>query len=152
MAADPQDVVRAFVDALNHQDWDRVSRLVTPDFSYTIMASHLPGAGTPMDGETMLKVLPGAFALFDAPGPHLEITRLVAEGGWVVAEAEGTGLLRGGSPYANRYANVYEVDGDQVRTIREYTDTQYVAHVFAAEDTAGRPEHPLPDHPLSDGG
>ncbi|MEU6228040.1 nuclear transport factor 2 family protein [Streptomyces sp. NPDC047042] len=132
MATDPKDVVRAFVDALNRQDWDRVGGLITPDFSYTIMSYDLPGAGTPMDGETMLKVLPGMLALFDGTGPQVEITRLVAEGSWVVAEAEGNGFFRGGSPYANRYANVYEVAGDRVRTLREYMDTQHTAQSFAA--------------------
>ncbi|MDQ1042375.1 hypothetical protein QFZ76_000611 [Streptomyces sp. V4I2] len=33
MPTDPKDVVRAFVDALNRQDWDRVGGLITPDFS-----------------------------------------------------------------------------------------------------------------------
>ncbi|MEU1518335.1 nuclear transport factor 2 family protein [Streptomyces sp. NPDC005811] len=145
MATDPKDVVRAFVDALNRQDWDRVGRMAAPDFSYTIMSCHLPGAGTPMDRETMLKVLPGAFALFDEVGPQLEITRLVAEEEWVVAEAEGSGFFRDGSPYTNRYANVYEVVGDRVRTIREYMDTQHMAHSFADAGMVGRPGHPLPD-------
>lgn len=132
MATDPKEVVRAFVDALNRQDWIRVGELITPDFTYTIMAYDLPGAQTPMDGETMLKVLPGMLALFDETGPQLELTRLVAEDGWVVAEAWGSGYFRDGSPYANRYANVYEVAGERVRTLREYMDTQHTAQSFAA--------------------
>ena len=131
-ASDPKDVIRAFVDALNRRDWERVGRLITPDFSYTIQSYHLPGAATPMDGETMLKVLPQMLALFDETGPQLEISRLVAEGTWVVAEAQGSGYFRDGSPYANRYANVYEVVDGRVRTLREYLDTQHTAQSFAA--------------------
>ncbi|MFC4468663.1 nuclear transport factor 2 family protein [Streptomyces xiangluensis] len=143
MATDPKDVVRAFVDALNRQDWDRVGGLITPEFTYTIMSYHLPGAQTPMDGETMLKVLPEMLlALFDETGPQLELTRLVAEGTSVVAEAQGSGFFRDGSPYANRYANVYEVMGDRVRTLREYMDTQHTARSFAAVQEGIRPaEH-----------
>lgn len=132
MAADPKDVVLAFVDALNHQDWARVADLITPDFSYTIQAYDLPGAGAPMDGPTMLKVLPRMLALFDATGPRIEVTHLVGEGSWVVAEAVGSGSFRDGSRYDNRYANVYEVTGDRVRTLREYMDTQHMAQSFSA--------------------
>jgi ketosteroid isomerase-like protein len=133
MVTDPKDVVRAFVDALNRHDWDRVGKLMTPDFSYTIMSYHLPGAQTPMDGETMLKLLPEMLsALFGETGPQLELVRVVAEGTWVVAEARGSGFFRDGSPYANRYANFYEVVGDRVRTLREYMDTQHTAQSFAA--------------------
>ncbi|MER6560587.1 nuclear transport factor 2 family protein [Streptomyces sp. NPDC001027] len=132
MATDPKDVVRAFVDALNRQDFGRVGELITPDFSYTIMAYDLPGAQMPMGGETMLKVLPGMLALFDETGPQLELTRLVAEDGWVVAEARGSGFFRDGSPYANRYANFYEVADGRVRALREYMDTQHTATSFAA--------------------
>ncbi|MET7657276.1 MULTISPECIES: nuclear transport factor 2 family protein [unclassified Streptomyces] len=51
---DPKDVVQAFVDALNRQDWDRLDELITPDFTYTIQAYDLPGAGAPMTGETLV--------------------------------------------------------------------------------------------------
>ncbi|GGN33855.1 nuclear transport factor 2 family protein [Streptomyces fuscichromogenes] len=132
MATDPKDVVRAFVDALNRQDWDRIEGLITPDFTYTIQAYDLPGAGEPMDGPTMLEILPQMLALFDATGPQIEISRLVGEGSWVVAEAVGNGSFRDGSSYDNRYANVYEVAGDRVRTLREYMDTQHMARSFAA--------------------
>ncbi|MER5435752.1 nuclear transport factor 2 family protein [Streptomyces sp. NPDC002588] len=132
MATDPKNVVRAFVDALNEQDWERVKDLITPDFGYTIQAYDLPGAGEPMDGETMLTVLPRMLALFDANGPRLRITHLVGEGTWVVAEAVGSGSFRDGSRYDNRYANVYEVVGDRVRTVREYMDTQHTARSFEA--------------------
>ncbi|WP_217238022.1 nuclear transport factor 2 family protein [Streptomyces sp. AC555_RSS877] len=132
MATDAKDVVRAFVDALNRHDWERVAQLITPDFRYTIQAYDLPGAEKPMDGATMLEVLPKMLALFDGAGPQLEITRLVAEGTWVVAEARGSGSFRDKSPYDNRYANVYEIVDDRIRTLREYMDTQHMALSFAA--------------------
>ncbi|WP_330347043.1 nuclear transport factor 2 family protein [Streptomyces sp. NBC_00582] len=137
MAIGPKDVVRAFVDALNRQDWDRLGELITPDFTYTIQSYDLPGAGDPMDGETLVKVLAQMLALFDSTGPRIEITRLVGEAHWVVAEAVGSGFFRDGSRYDNRYANVYEVSGDRVRTVREYMDTQHTAQSFAAV-TSGR--------------
>ena len=132
MAIAPKDVVQAFVDALNRQDWDRLGELITPDFTYTIQAYDLPGAGDPMDGETLVKVLAQMLALFDATGPRIEVTHLVGEGNRVVAEAVGSGFFRDGSRYDNRYANVYEVSGDRISAVREYMDTQHTAQSFAA--------------------
>ncbi|MEU9172876.1 nuclear transport factor 2 family protein [Streptomyces sp. NPDC048420] len=137
MAIASKDVVRAFVDALNRQDWDRLGELITPDFTYTIQAYDLPGAGDPMDGETLVKVLAHMLALFDATGPQIAITRLVGDGSCVVAEAVGSGFFRDGSRYDNRYANVYEISGDRVSAVREYMDTQHTAQSFAAV-TSGR--------------
>ncbi|MEV1066262.1 nuclear transport factor 2 family protein [Streptomyces sp. NPDC050263] len=132
MAIDPKDVVQAFVDTLNRQDWDRLGELITPDFTYTIQAYDLPGAGAPMNGEALVGVLSQMLALFDATGPQIEITRLVGEGSRVVAEAVGSGFFRDGSRYDNRYANVYEISADRVSAVREYMDTQRTAQSFAA--------------------
>jgi len=136
MSGEAKDVVRALVDAVNRQDWNRVRQLITPDFGYTVQAHHLPGGGTPMDGDTMLAVLPGVFTLFDEVGPQMELTHLVADGAWVAVEALGSGHFRDGSRYDNRYASMYEVVRGRVRTIREYTDTEHMARLFAAATAA----------------
>ena len=52
-------------------------------------------------------------------------------------QAAGSGFFRDGGRCDNRYANVYEISGDRVRTVREYMDTQHTARSFAAV-TSGR--------------
>lgn len=136
MGPDAKDVVQEFIAALNRHDWHRAGRLMTPDFNYTIQSYDLPGAGTPTDGENMLRVLRETLALFDETGPQLEIRHLVAEEPWVVVEAQGSGFFRDGSRYDNRYAYVYEIVDQRIRTIREYMDTQHTAQSFAAVASA----------------
>lgn len=128
---DVKATVRAFIDTLNRRDWDRFGELFAEDASYTVQGYELPGAGT-MDRETALQVLPGLLSLFDEDSPCVEITHMIAEGAWVLAEAQGTGAFRDGTRYENRYANVYEVVDGRIRTIREYMDTQHMANLLAA--------------------
>jgi uncharacterized protein len=135
MTADAKETVRALIGALNQKDWDRFGELLHPDHTYELQSYHLPGAA-PMDKATALAALPGLVAsVFDADSPQFEITHLVAEGPWVVAEVRGSGRFREGTEYKNRYVHVFEVVDGQVRTDREYMDTQHMAMLF---------EHVLP--------
>ncbi|HWU06174.1 MAG TPA: nuclear transport factor 2 family protein [Streptomyces sp.] len=123
--------VRALLDALNQKDWERYGELLAPDVEYTIMGYELPGAGT-MDREATLKQLPAVLGLFADDSPRVEITQLIVEGSWVVAEAQGTGSFRDGTVYENRYSTTYEVVDGRIRTVREYMDTQHMANLLAA--------------------
>ncbi|MEU6145582.1 nuclear transport factor 2 family protein [Streptomyces sp. NPDC047081] len=131
MSTDPKATVREFLDAVNRQDWDRWAELLAPDLSYTVQGRDLPGGGVPLDREGALKMVPGMIALFAEGGPTLEITHIIAEGDWVFVEATGHGSFHDGTPYDNRYANVYEVVDGRIRTQREYMDTPYMAGLLA---------------------
>jgi uncharacterized protein len=132
MARSAKQTVTAYNEALNAKDWDRFAELLHPELSYEIMSFHLPGGGSTMDKATTVQMLPGMVStIFDADGPRIEIKHLVGEGDWVVAEAHGTGTLVEGTPYENRYALVYEVVDGQIKTAREYMDTQQMAGLLA---------------------
>ena len=132
MAGTAKETVIAYNQALNAKDWDQFGELLHPDLSYEVMSFHLPGGGSTMDKATTLQMLPGMVStVFDAAGPRIEIKNLVGEGDWVVAEAHGTGTLVEGTPYENRYALVYEVVDGQIKTAREYMDTQQMAGLLA---------------------
>ena len=130
MTAGAKETVHALIEALNQKDWERFGELMHPDLTYELQSYHLPGAA-PMDKTTALTALPGLVAsVFDADSPQFEITHLVAEGPWVVAEVRGSGRFREGTEYRNRYVHVYEVVDGLVRTDREYMDTQHMAMLF----------------------
>ena len=132
MVSTAQETVRAYNDALNAQDWDRFGELLHPELSYEVLTFHLPGGGSTMDKATTLQMLPGMVSsIFDAAGPRIEITNLFTDGHWVLAEAHGTGTLNEGTAYENRYALVYEVVDGQIKTAREYMDTQQMAGLLA---------------------
>jgi ketosteroid isomerase-like protein len=122
--------VEAVIDALNEQDFDRFKALVSEDLTWTQQSIALPGAGVPMDVETVLKTVPKAMTLW-SDGPRIRITQMIAEDGWVAMEGRGEGTFIDGEPYENRYAFVFEVVNGKVKTMREYADTLYVGNAIA---------------------
>lgn len=130
--ATPLEVVTLFNQALERRDWELFASVLGEDLSYTTMSFDLPGGGVPMDRATVLATLPGMVDQVFAPGsPRLELTHVTADGEWLVAELDGTGEFVNGAAYRNRYANVYQVRGGLIRTVREYMDTGHMARLFS---------------------
>lgn len=107
---DPRDVVGAFVDAVNRQDWSAVEALVAPTF-----ARH-SDAGGDVDGiDELIAFLQGEYASF--PDAHEELETVIAEGDIVAARHVFTGTQDGplgdhpptGRPMRARYLAMYRV-------------------------------------------
>jgi len=58
----------------------------------------------------------------------------------VVAETTGTGKLLNGNSYINEYVFVIQVEGDTVRYLREYMDSDYAHSISAGSGGAGGAE------------
>ena len=86
----------------------------------------------PISGRGIPEFFAGGGAMFEGGAPTVTITGTTAEGGRVAIEAVGTGKLRNGRDYANRYHFLLEVRDGRVLAIREYMDSQHVAEAFAA--------------------
>src|SRR4051794_9442034 len=71
----PTSVVRAFVDAVNRQEWEAVENLVARDFARHSVAAGAPGVRSRAD---LIQFLQGEYATF--PDAHEEIADIVAEG------------------------------------------------------------------------
>lgn len=126
-----KETVRAFTEALGERDWERWASLLDEQFSWTMMAYELPGAGT-LDRDSALALLPEILAGFADDSPRMALGSMIAEGDWVAVEAEGTGSFANGTPYRNRYSIHYEIVAGRVRTIREYMDTGHMASMLSA--------------------
>lgn len=128
-AAADEALVRSFFATLSTGDLDRVAAFFDEESTWTVCAIEIPGAGTHRGSaivEEFLRPVRGMFA----PGqPKVEVTNLLAAGGWVAVEATGRGAFLSGTPYENRYSFWLEVDSGsgRIRTIREYMDTHYIA-------------------------
>ncbi|MDQ1031858.1 ketosteroid isomerase-like protein [Streptomyces umbrinus] len=132
-----KETVRAFIDALNRQDLAGLDALLADDATWTVCARDIPGAGSHEKKVVLERILPTMLAIFEAGEPRTEITRIVAEGDVVCAEAVSHGRLLHGAVYNNQYSHVYEVRGDRIASIREYTDTDYAAKIMAGAVEAG---------------
>jgi len=124
-----EELVRSFFATLSTGDLNRVATYFGADSTWTVCATEIPGAGTHRGREIVEEFLRPVRGMF-APGqPKVEITNLVAAGGWVALEAIGRGEFLSGTPYENHYSFWLEVEGGTIRTIREYMDSHYVARL-----------------------
>ena len=78
--------------------------------------------------DEFLKPIRGLFA---KGSPSNRILSMASNGPLVLVETHGTGHLKDGRPYDNRYAWAFEIRGDRVAVIREYMDSNYIVRLFA---------------------
>lgn len=82
---DPREVVVAFVDAVNRQDWPAVEALIAPRF-----ARHSDAGGDVDGSDELIAFLQGEYVSF--PDAHEELETVIAEGELVEAWAEWDNL------------------------------------------------------------
>lgn len=130
----PKDVVRRFFATLSTGDYDAIGKFFDDDSVWKV--NDVPRGHPEQRGQAIIRdfLQPVRDGLFEPGNPKVELTRLIAEGDWVVAQGTGTGKLRSGDDYANEYIYVVQVSGDKVKFLHEYMDTAY-AHSFPAPET-----------------
>ena len=127
---DPKDVLRRFFATLSTGDFDAIGEFFDDDSVWQVnnVAQGHPGErGRRAIIEDFLR--PVREGLFEPGDPKVEVTRMISEGDWVVAETTGRGALRNGRKYENCYVFVAQVSGGRVRYLREYMDTAYAFDV-----------------------
>jgi ketosteroid isomerase-like protein len=125
-------VVRRFFELLNAENLEGIRALLTEDAAWLPQARDMPGAGEyrgcHVVVDEFLRPIRGLFA----PGsPGNRILSMASNGSLVLVETHGTGYLKDGRPYDNRYAWAFEVRDGQVAVIREYMDSHYIVQLFA---------------------
>jgi len=139
--SDPKDVVRRFFATLGTGDFAAIGEFFTDESVWQVndVARGLPaqrGRKGIID-DFLQPIREGLFAPGD---PKVEIRRLLSEGSWVVAETTARGELLNGNHYENEYVFVIEVDGDSVKYLREYMDSDYAHSISAGSGGAGGAE------------
>lgn len=110
-------LVRAFVTAVNRQDWDAVGALVRPDFRRHSAAAGAPGVGS---AAALIDFLRGEYATF--PDAAEELLDLVAEGDRVAARHRFRGTQLGalgqypptGRVLEATYLAIYRVEAGRI--------------------------------------
>lgn len=123
-----QRVVMAFFKALG--DSDALAKVFAPDATWTVWGD-FPFSGTHSGREAVVMGFHAEAAkLFspDHPGV-LQVTDLIGEGPTVAAEFNFQATTALGRPYHNHYVEVFEVDDNQIRHVREYMDTKHLGKV-----------------------
>lgn len=110
-------VVHAFVEAVNAQDWVRVTELVAPAF---VRHSHAAGPPGVRSRDDLVAFLRGEFATF--PDAHETLEDVLAEGDRVAARHRFRGTQRGPlGPYPPTdrvmdavYLAIYRLEGGRI--------------------------------------
>ena len=128
-----ETAVQKFFELLNAEDLEGLRSLLTEDAAWIPQARDMPGAGEYRGRDVIvdqfLKPIRGLFA----PGsPRNRILSMASNGALVLVETHGTGHLKDGRPYDNRYAWAFEVRSSKIAMIREYLDSNYIVRLFGA--------------------
>ncbi len=124
-------VVRRFFELLNAEDLEGVRALLTEDGAWLPQARDMPGAGEYRGRNVIVdEFLTPIRGLFAPGSPRNRILSMASNGPLVLVETHGTGHLKDGRPYDNRYAWAFEVRGGKVAMIREYLDSNYIVRLF----------------------
>jgi uncharacterized protein len=129
-----KELVRSFLAVLSSGDLDRLAGFFDDRSTWAVASAE--GGRPPQTGPSDIveKFLrPVREGMFEPAQPKVEPQHVWAEGPWVTVEARGRGQLKNGNAYDNRYVFIVEVDGEKIRTVREYMDTAYAGRV------SGRP-------------
>jgi ketosteroid isomerase-like protein len=124
-------LVRDFFARLNAEDLEGIRSLLTEDAAWLPMARDMPGAGEYRGRDVIVdKFLKPIRGLFEHGSPSNSIISMASSGPLVLTETHGTGRLRDGRPYDNRYAWAFEVRAGKIAMIREYLDSYYIVRLF----------------------
>ena len=119
------DLVRKFFAKLSDGDLEAMRRLLHRDATWEVMRA-VPGQRSASGRDVIIdEFLAPVRARFVDGDPKVTVGTLFASGELVAAETRADGTMLDGSEYHNRYAWIIELDGELVRSVREYMDTAY---------------------------
>ena len=123
-----EKLVEQFIDCLNREALDDLRPILHPDATWKPMTtSDIPGAGGHSGHKGIIDdFLKPVRGLFEGKDPQNEIHSLFSKGDMVAAETHGTGKLKNGKIYDNRYAWLIEIKDGKIWQIREYMDTAFI--------------------------
>ena len=126
-------LVRNFFAKLNAEDLEGIRAMLTDTAAWLPQAKDMPGAGSYRGRDVIVdEFLRPIRGLFERGSPSNEILSLAASGSLVLVETHGTGKLKDGRPYDNRYAWAFEIRDGKIAEIREYLDSYYIVRLFGA--------------------
>lgn len=126
-------VVRRYFDAVNVGDCAAILALTSDDFRFTTMARAPAHLQIEWGREAFSQVPPAMSQLMKTP-IRLDVLAMVGEGDTVTVEAETDGEMLNGRRYNNAYHFVFELAGEKLRRVREYSCSYLAQSCFGAVD------------------
>jgi len=122
-----EQFVRKFFKTLSTGNLEKLRPMFHQKAVWKVMATGIPGAGQTEGRDNIIdKFLGPIRGAFVDGDPKVKVLSLVASGPMVVAEAHGTGSMKNGKQYDNKYCFVLKVKDDKILALREYMDSAHV--------------------------
>jgi ketosteroid isomerase-like protein len=126
----PKEIVGRFLAAFSTGDVDHILGFLTDDVTWWVSGS-VPGMSGNNSKQDLGRMLYAAKDLYTTRALRITPLSMLAEGSYVAVEAEGYAELRSGGVYANRYHFLIHVEGERIRRVKEYSDTQHMRDTFS---------------------
>lgn len=125
-----KELVVAFVEAMRVSDVDKLSGMITDNFSWWINGKqeYLQTAGE-HDKDFFIGFLGSGADMFPH-GAEFTVTGMVAEGNHVAAEATMKAKTATGAVYDNSYHFLFTLEGGKITRMKEYMDTYHAKTTF----------------------
>lgn len=118
-APSPTSVVRRYFDAVDDEDFDTLRRLLHPDVALTACGSR-PRQGS----EAVLALFTKIFARF--PVHSDRPTRLICDGGTVVAEVQFEGTSAGGVDVTFEAVDIFDITDGRIVRLTQWLDSAHL--------------------------
>lgn len=129
--SDPKQVVTRFLETFSRGDVDATLALLTDDATWWI-AGRIEGMSGTSNKQALGNLLTAVKPLYRAGALRITPSTMIAEGDRVACEADSFAELQDGRVYANQYHFLFEVAGERVRRVREYSDTHHMLETFSS--------------------
>jgi uncharacterized protein len=127
--AEQKERALAFLRSFEKPDPKFYENIITDDFEFEMMG-RLPGLGPLRGKEAFLKSMPALIKTTFPNGLNMKFHTVIGEGPHVAIQAESDTTAANGKHYANRYHFYFRFDGDKIRQVREYNDSNHVREVL----------------------
>ncbi len=129
--SDPKQVVADFLATFSAGDVDAILARLTDDATWWV-AGTIDGMSGTNDKPTLESILRQVKPMYRAGALRITPSSMIAEGDRVACEATSHAELQSGRVYANEYHFLFEVAGDRIRRVREYSDTHHMLETFSS--------------------
>lgn len=123
-------VVRDFLATFSSGDIDAIMKRLTDDATWWV-SGRIAGMSGVRSKASLEALLRQVAPLYVEGALRITPVSMISEGNRVAVEAESHAELVDGRIYANQYHFLFEVAGNRIRQVREYSDTQHMFETFS---------------------
>jgi ketosteroid isomerase-like protein len=129
---DNKAVIKGFFQALSSGKRERIGEYLTDDCSWWVSGTVVGISGTYTKSQT-LALLEQVTQVYKKGALEITPTDMIGEGQRVAVEAVSYAELHNGKVYNNLYHYVFYLEGDKIKSFKEYMDTQHVQDTFVVD-------------------